>query len=164
MTLTGAQMLMTSKQYRHTSTLAAVTATLFMLACGGRPAAQTADDAAATLAEFHDAMRSGDSALVLQLLAPDVVIYEGGSAEASREEYGSHHLPADMRYAATTTRHATVERTGTASDIAWVLSRVHTTGTYDGRAVDRGSVETVIFRREPEGWRIIHIHWSASRQ
>lgn len=135
-----------------------------MLALAAGAANAQAADPVATVIAFHDALSSGDSATALRLLAPDVVIYEGGGAEASRDEYRRHHLPADMRYAATTTRRATVERSEASGDIAWVLSRVHTTGSRDGQEVDRRSVETVLLRRQPEGWRIVHIHWSARRQ
>ncbi len=45
---------------------------------------------------IHEALASGDSVTALELLAEDVVIYESGGVEASREEYRSHHLPPDM--------------------------------------------------------------------
>ena len=58
------------------------------------------------------ALASGDSVTALELLAEDVVIYESGGVEASREEYRSYHLPADMAFASSTEREVTVERSG----------------------------------------------------
>jgi ketosteroid isomerase-like protein len=59
---------------------------------------------------FHEALASGDSVTALELLAEDVVIYESGGVEASREEYRSHHLPADMAFTSSTEREVTVEQ------------------------------------------------------
>jgi hypothetical protein len=87
---------------------------------------------------FHEALASGDSATALKLLAEDVVIYESGGVEASREEYRSHHLPADMAFTSSTEREVTVE--------------IHSTGT-----------ETMLLDLTSDGWRIRHIHWSSRR-
>ncbi len=46
------------------------------------------------LRAFHEGLAARDSVTALSLLAEDVVIYESGGVEASREEYRSHHLPA----------------------------------------------------------------------
>ena len=53
-------------------------------------------------------------------------------------------------------------RSGDASgDVAWITSEGRTTGTFNGRAVDRITAETVLLRRHGDGWRIHHIHWSS---
>ena len=79
---------------------------------------------------FHEALASGDSVTALKLLAEDVVIYESGGVEASREEVRAHHWPADMAFTSSTEREVTVERIGKSGDLAWVLSRSTTTGTF----------------------------------
>ncbi|MEE8561535.1 MAG: nuclear transport factor 2 family protein, partial [Gemmatimonadota bacterium] len=76
---------------------------------------------------FHDALATGDSALVLTLLAENVVIFESGGVEASRAEYRSHHLPADIAFARSTEKEVTVDRVGFSGDVAWVLSHSTTT-------------------------------------
>lgn len=54
--------------------------------------------AVATVAQFRSALAAGDTAAVLSLLSPDVVILENGGVE-TRSEYRSHHLAADMDFA-----------------------------------------------------------------
>lgn len=126
-------------------------------------AAQGADDPRAVVRAYHEAMAAGDSARALGLLLPDAVIFESGSVEASRDEYRTAHMPADMEFARATRREITRERSGTAGDAAWVLTESRATGSFRGRAVDSRSVETMLLRRTPEGWRIAHIHWSSRR-
>ena len=110
---------------------------------------------------FHDALATGDSALVLTLLAENVVIFESGGVEASREEYRSHHLPADIAFARSTEKEVTVDRVGFSGDVAWVLSHSMTTGSFRGRDINSAGTETMILRQTQMGWRIEHIHWSS---
>ena len=55
-------------------------------------------DVAATVDRFHAALSAGDSTGALALLADDAVILESGGVE-TRDEYRSHHLPADIAFA-----------------------------------------------------------------
>ena len=112
---------------------------------------------------FHEALASGDSARALDLLTADVVIYESGGVEASREEYRSHHLPADMAFAGSTEREVTLERSEQSGDLAWVLSRSTTTGTFREQEIHSVGTETMLLVLAPDGWRIQHIHWSSRR-
>ncbi len=88
------------------------------------------------------------------------LLREGG-AERSREEYAGHHLPADMAFAAATEAEVTRRTAWVDGDIAWVLTEGRTTGTFNGRAVDRLTAETMILHRDGDAWRIRHIHWSS---
>ncbi len=127
-------------------------------------AAQSAERTPADVAHaFHAALTSGDSAAALSLLAPDVVVFESGGVEASRAEYRSHHLPADMEFSSSVSREITHERAGSEGGLAWVLSESHTTGTFRDREINTRGVETMLLRRTSEGWRIVHIHWSSRR-
>lgn len=125
---------------------------------------RSADEAAPAVAvvyAFHEALRSDDSAAVLALLAEDVVALEEGGAERSREEYAGHHLAADMAFAAATTAEVTRRTAWVEGDLAWVLTEGRTIGTFNGRAVDRLTAETMILHRDGDVWRIRHIHWSS---
>ena len=126
----------------------------------GSVAAEAAD-AAAVVDAFHVALKTGDTAAALALLAPEVMIFEEGGAERSRDEYASHHLGSDAAFAAAS--EATVAlRSGSADgDVAWINSEGRTTGQFNGRAVDRLTTETVVLKRHADGWRIHHIHWSS---
>lgn len=124
-----------------------------------RPA--SAQNPEAVVAAFHDALASGDSSQALALLAPDVLIYENGSVETSRDEYRSHHLPADIAFASSTTREVIAQSVGQSADIAWLTTTTATTGTFRGREINARGTETMLLRQTPEGWRITHIHWSS---
>ena len=125
------------------------------------PVAAEAMDAAATVDAFHAALKAGDTAAALALMAPEVVIFEEGYVERSRDEYASHHLGSDAAFAAAS--EAMVERrSGWADgDVAWITSEGRTTGQFNGRPVDRLTTETMVLKRHADGWRIHHIHWSS---
>lgn len=128
---------------------------------GGGVVETAAAAAAETVDAFHAALKRGDTDAALALLAPGVMIYEEGGAERSRDEYASHHLGADAAFAAASEASVT-RRSGVAEgDVAWVMSEGRTTGQFNGRAVDRLTVETMVLVRRAEGWRILHIHWSS---
>lgn len=132
---------------------------------GHDPAASSvvveAADAATAVDVFHAALKAGDTVAALALLAPDVMIFEEGGAERSRDEYAAHHLSSDAAFAAAS--EATVARRSgwVAGDVAWIASEGRTTGQFNGRPVDRLTTETVVLKRHSEGWRIHHIHWSS---
>ena len=120
-----------------------------------------AAEAATTVDAFHAALKAGDTAGALTFLAPDVMIFEEGGAERSRDEYASHHLGSDAAFAAASEATVT-RRSGWADgDVAWVTSEGRTTGQFNGRAVDRLTTETMVLKRHSDGWRIHHIHWSS---
>jgi ketosteroid isomerase-like protein len=140
------------------------------LRADGPPPATPAPPAASTPAPeavvdaFHRALAAGDREGALALLAPDVVIFESGGAELSRDEYASHHLAADMEFSAavkTKLRDRRQGSDGDAADAAWVMSRTETEGSFRGRAIDSLGTETMVLRKTPEGWRIVHVHWSS---
>ncbi|MNE36940.1 SnoaL-like domain protein [compost metagenome] len=120
-----------------------------------------AAEAASVVDAFHAGLKAGDTAAALALLASDVMIFEEGGAERSRDEYASHHLASDAAFAAASD--ATVaRRSGWADgDVAWITSEGRTTGHFNGRAVDRLTTETMVLKRHADGWRIHHIHWSS---
>lgn len=115
------------------------------------------------VAAFHAALHAenGDSALAL--LDPAAVVYESGGVEASRDEYRTHHLGADMQFSAGVTREVTRQHTVTSGDVAWVLTESRTQGTFGEREIDMVGTETMLLRRTATGWRIVHIHWSSGR-
>lgn len=55
-------------------------------------------DVVGVVAGFHAALVSGDSLAALGFLDRDAIILESGATE-TREEYRSHHLPADIEFA-----------------------------------------------------------------
>lgn len=126
----------------------------------GSVAAEAADAALAVDA-FHAALKDGDTAGALTFLAPDVMIFEEGGAERSRDEYASHHLGSDAAFAAASQATVTRRAGWADGDVAWVTTEGRTTGQFNGRAVDRLTTETMVLKKQADGWRIHHIHWSS---
>lgn len=122
-----------------------------------------ADDPVAVVDAFHLALSAGDRDAALAHLDADVRIFEGGGAEMSRDEYASHHLGGDITFAAAMTREITHREHNVAGDVAYVLSRTRTTGTFREREIDSIGTETMVLRQGDDGWRIVHIHWSSRR-
>jgi ketosteroid isomerase-like protein len=123
---------------------------------------QAARAAAAAVDAFHSALRRGDTQGALAMLAEEAIVFEEGGAERSRSEYAAHHLAADAAFsqAVPSTR---TRRTGfSAGNLAWIASEGRTQGSFNGRAVDRTTAETMVLRRTGGGWKIVHIHWSSA--
>jgi uncharacterized protein (TIGR02246 family) len=114
---------------------------------------------------WHAALRGSDREVVLGLMLPEVVVFESGGAEKTRDEYASHHLDADMAFArATATKVESRRVVELGPDAALVLSHTSTTGTFQGKPADSRGVETMVLRRANNEWRVAHIHWSAARR
>ena len=118
--------------------------------------------AAAAVESFHAALAAGDREGALSWLDPQVVIFESGGAEMSREEYASHHLESDMEFVRAMKTEVVDRQAHSAADAAWVLTRTRTTGRFRDRDFDLDGVETMVLRRTGDRWRIIHVHWSSS--
>lgn len=130
-------------------------------------AAQPADrdvrdttEVAATVHAFHGALAAGDSARALELLHPEVRVFEGGHAE-SLSQYRSGHLAADMEFSASVDREILSENVTGSEDRALYLSEYRMSGTYRGEEVEARGTETMVLVRTRDGWRIRHIHWSS---
>ena len=130
---------------------------------GVAPNAAAADSAArAVAAAFDSALAAGDTAAVLALLDPELLVFEGGHAE-TLDEYRGGHLGADMAFTAAVPR--TIERESVAATpaMAVYMSEYTAKGSYRGRDIDSRGAETMVMVRAPDGWKIRHIHWSSGR-
>ncbi len=134
---------------------------LLLLAAAMPAATRDLKDPVGTAEAFSAALATGDEATVKRLLAPDVLIYESGGQESSRDEYAAHHMKADMAYLAHLQSQVIERKQGTNGDLAWVATRTRITGTQKDKPVDLHSTETLVLRRDPEGWRIVHLQWSS---
>lgn len=110
---------------------------------------------------FTSALKAGDLPQAGALLAPDALILESGGAERSREHYLADHARADAAFlkdAKIQLIHRTARVQG---NLAWVGSEsaLHATGKQE--PVTLLSTETMVLERTPQGWRIVHIHWSS---
>lgn len=133
-----------------------------LLSCVAQVSAQ--ESPADVANRFHDLLASGDSLGALALLVPDVVIFESGRVEASREEYRSHHLGTDVQFASSVKREIIDQRTEMMGDYVLMLTQTRVSGTFREREINNLGVETLVLRRTAEGWRIVHVHWSSRRE
>lgn len=113
-----------------------------------------------TVERFHHALSSGDSAAVLDLLAPGARIVEGGGVE-TREEYASHHLGADMDFLEGLEVEETRIQAWVEGDVAWAVTATDLSERVRDRDVSLRTAELAVLARYPEGWRIVAVHWSS---
>lgn len=114
-----------------------------------------------TVESFHAAMAAGDQKTVLALLSPDVVIYESGHVERSRDEYAKSHLPSDMAFGKATARKVTRHIEHAEGNSATVLQETTTNGSFKGKPVKSVGLETAVLEKSGDGWVIVHLHWSS---
>lgn len=118
--------------------------------------------AAATVVDaFHAALKAGEPAKAAALMADEALIFEAGGAERSKADYARGHLAADARFESTAVS-TPEQRSGAASGgLAWIATEGRVTAQSAGKAIERLTTETMILKRTPAGWRIVHVHWSS---
>jgi ketosteroid isomerase-like protein len=121
--------------------------------------AMAMDGPAGAINAFRKALGSGDKEAAVAALAAEVVIYESGFVEASRDAYASHHMLSDMAFLQAVSTSMTGQTVHAMGDMAMVLTESRTTGTYNDKAVDYISLETAILHQAGDGWKVIHLHW-----
>ena len=135
---------------------------------GPAPEAPSADlppavrDAAATIDAFHAALKRRDTRAAAELVADDALIFEQGGVERSKAEYAAHHLSADARFSSAVSSVVTRRAGHSSGALAWVASEGRITGSFEGRAIDLVTTESMVLRRSGSDWRIVHIHWSST--
>jgi ketosteroid isomerase-like protein len=125
------------------------------------PAASTPE---ATVEAFAQALRRGDTATLRSLLAPDVLILEGGGAERSAEEYLGGHAVSDAAFLKDAHIQQTARTVKTEGNLAWVATESELHVERDGQPVTLSSAETMLLQKIDGAWRIVHIHWSSARR
>ena len=131
------------------------------LALGQAAAARDMMDPIGTVNAFQAAVANGDEGIAKNLLAPDVLIYESGGQERSRDEYTSHHMKGDMAFLGKAQIQRLDQKQHGHADLAVVSTRSRITGQHKDKAVDIHSTETMVLKRIAGGWQIVHIHWSS---
>ena len=128
-------------------------------------AAQPSDAAAPAIAiveAFSTALKAGDLAKAGAYLAEDVLILESGGAEHSRQEYLSGHANHDAAFLKDAQIDLKQRVARMEGDIAWIGTESELRATVNGAPVALMSTESMVLKRMPTGWRIVHIHWSSS--
>ena len=113
---------------------------------------------------FHAALKRGDAQAAAALMTEDALIFESGGVERSKAEYAAQHLPADASFSRQISSMVS-RRAGNANGtLAWIATEGRATGTYNGKALDLFTTETIVLRRTSSGWKIAHIHWSSAKR
>jgi ketosteroid isomerase-like protein len=133
---------------------------LIMLAACSTPAPPNDRDVTAVLEAFYGAMKTGDTAAAMKLIAPDAQFVESGRLE-TRDEYEKNHLPADIQFESQVTGVRGPMRVTFQGDTAWVIATTEYEGTFDGRPVNFVSGQLAVLTRETGDWLIRSIHWSS---
>ena len=120
------------------------------------------DDPVATVNQFRGALQDGNVAQVLGLLAPDVLIFESGEQQASRDEYAAHHLKADIAVLAKVYVDTLGQSSRVDGNTAWVATRSRLVSREADPRPPATVAETIVLRRTGQGWQIVHVHWSAA--
>lgn len=122
----------------------------------------TGDSPQAAVDGFHAALQDGDADAAARWLAPDVLIFESGGAERSREQYAAHHLQADAVFLKSANVEILSGTGATVENLAWATTESRISGTAKDKAVDIQSNETIVLKKTAGGWRVVHIHWSSA--
>jgi ketosteroid isomerase-like protein len=111
---------------------------------------------------FHDALEAGDGDKVLSFLHDDVIIFEGGHINPSKENYRTTHLPGDMKGAQARKGNSRIvdQNVTMTMHTATVMTSTETKGERDGKAYTRHGTETMVLSSNNGKWLITHIHWS----
>ncbi|MCJ0824801.1 c-type cytochrome [Luteimonas sp. 50] len=131
---------------------AASTISMAGLAANAVPAAESAAKA------FHEALKRGDRQVVLALLAPEVVIHEGGETQ-SREAYAASHLNHDIAFLKDADIRPVDIGSMAMGDTAMVGSRSQVRTTHHGEPVAVLSSEMLTLKKAPNGWLITQVDW-----
>jgi len=125
------------------------------------PAEDAAAPVVATVEAFSTALKAGDLAKAGTYLAEDVLILESGGAEHSRQEYLSGHATHDAAFLKNAQIDLKQRAARVDGDLAWVGTESELRATANGAPMTLMSTETMVLKRMPAGWRIVHIHWSS---
>ncbi|TAM64235.1 MAG: DUF4440 domain-containing protein [Rhodanobacter sp.] len=122
---------------------------------------KSAPGAEAVALAFQAALKKGDRAAALALLAPDASISEGGQTQ-SRDAYANGHLGEDIAFL----KNAKITPVSFGSmlmgDLAMVGSESNITATIKGKPITLRSRELLHLKNERKRWQIVSIQWQST--
>jgi len=117
----------------------------------------------AVLDSFYGAMKTGDKAAAMRVIAPDAVFVESGTLE-TRAQYEANHLPADIEFESQVTGKRGPWRVMFHGDAAWVIATTEYEGTFGNSPVNFVSAQLAVLTQDAGNWLIRSIHWSSRRR
>lgn len=120
-----------------------------------------AADAVKVVDAFSAAIKAVKIDEAARLLDPKVLILESGSSERSRDEYLREHAIADAAFMQTAQQQLRYRQAQVEGRIVWVGTESVLQTVKDNKPVTILSTETMVLKKTPQGWKIVHIHWSS---
>ena len=111
---------------------------------------------------FYGAIKEGDAAAAMSVIAPDAVFLESGKLE-TRAEYEMNHLPADIEFESEVTGKRGPMQVKFDGNTAWVIAMTEYDGEFQKSPVKFVSAQLVVLTRDSGKWMIRSIHWSSRR-
>lgn len=124
--------------------------------------ASRSPDAEQIVDAFRSALTAGDPAALSDRVTGDLLVYEGGGVERSRDEFLSQHAAADSAFLKASKVELLKRASGSSGESAWVNSEYRIRGqSSKGKPIDLMSTETMLLKKIEEDWRVRHVHWSS---
>ena len=120
-----------------------------------------AADAVKVVEAFSAAIKAVKLKEAGDMLDPKVLILESGSSERSRDQYLEEHAIADAAFMQNAQMQLRYRQARVDGDLAWVASEGVLNASKGGKPMAILSTETMLLRKGPQGWKIVHIHWSS---
>lgn len=113
------------------------------------------------LRSFQAALAQGSRDAVLALMASDAVVYDDGQAARSRDDYAQRLLDAELQATPGIQREPVRVDVLGSGDTLWVVQESRLRRTLADIEMSFEETETLILRRQIDGWKIAHRHRSA---
>lgn len=110
---------------------------------------------------FSAAIKAGKLDTAEKLLDPSVLILESGGSERSRDQYLRGHAIADAAFLQNARQQLRYRQAQAEGDFAWVASEGELRSKENGKQSMLRTTETMLLKKTPQGWKIVHIHWSS---
>jgi ketosteroid isomerase-like protein len=147
---------------RRFRTAAILACLLTLTACSGQGAPPSDAEITSVIESFYGAIKKGDAAAAMSVIAPDAVFLESGRLE-TRAEYEANHLPADMAFEKQVDGKRGPWQVKFDGNSAWAIALTEYNGTFDGSPVNFVSAQLVVLTRDTGTWLIRSVHWSSRR-
>ena len=112
------------------------------------------------VAAYHQALLGGDIDAARGMLAEDLLLFEDGMVETSREQYAGKHLKADIAFSAKAKRKLESQKSWVEGETATVCSTYDLKTVYMHTRYHLKSAETMVLKQIDGQWVIVHVHWS----
>ena len=142
--------------HTHAKTPATTTISMEGMTANAVPDAEHAAKA------LHTALQKGDRQAVLALLAPEVVISEGGESQ-SLDQYAAGHLGEDIAFLKTAQIKPISVGSMPMGNTAMVGSRSEIRTSRNGKPMAILSNEMLTLKKTPKGWLITRIEWASDK-